>query len=64
MRLWNNFFAALLLACVCRAGDADKATGVDTFIRQVVQSLLDDQHSITFELADKVFAIDNGEVLS
>lgn len=63
MRLWNSLVAAFVIVSVCQASDADKA-GADTFIRQVVQSLVDDQHVIAFEIADKVFAIDNGEVLS
>jgi len=63
MKLWTSLVATLLIASVCQASDVDK-TGADTFIRQVVQSLVDDQHIIAFEVADKVFAIDNGEVLS
>lgn len=63
-----NYFIALIVTIVtlCHgyAADADPKSPAEGFVRQVVMSLLDGGNKITFHVADKVFAIDNGEVLT
>jgi hypothetical protein len=54
----------LLALFPCYAGDVSATGAAAVFVRQVVGSLLDDPSSITFEVADELFAIDNGERLS
>ena len=56
--------AFLLINCAGYAEKSNPSSGADEFIRQVVQSLIEDEHKVAFEVAEKVFAIDNGEVLS
>ncbi len=46
------------------AADLAPASGADEFVRLVVRSLLDGGGDIKFPVADKLFAIDNGEVLT
>jgi len=55
--------AALLMGWVCLA-DESGPTGEKEFVRSVIQSLITNNEAITFEVADRVVAIDNGEVLS
>ena len=50
--------------CIVHAADTNRMSGAQTFLRQVVQSLIDGEGKVTFPVTDKVFAIDNGEVLS
>jgi hypothetical protein len=50
--------------CHGYAADTASTSAAEGFVRQVVQSLLDGENKITFPVADKVFAIDNGEVLT
>jgi len=50
--------------CIVHAADTNRMSGAQTFLRQVVQSLIDGEGKVTFPVAVKVFAIDNGEVLS
>jgi hypothetical protein len=50
--------------CIVHADDTNRMSGAQTFLRQVVQSLIDGEGKVTFPVADKVFATDNGEVLS
>ena len=65
MKRWRMIVAALSLTlCHCYAENAKLADSADGFLRQVVRSLLDDENKITFEIANKVFTIDNGEILS
>jgi hypothetical protein len=64
MKLWNIIAVFLLALCACYAVDTDATGGPEGFIRQVIQSLLDDENKITFSVADRLFAIDNGETLS
>ena len=46
------------------AGKGDPAAEVKPLLRSIVQSLLDEQQAPSFEMADKLFAMDNGEVMS
>lgn len=55
--------AALFMSWVCLANGRD-LPGEKDFLRQVVQSLVMNGETITFDVADQVVAIDNGEVLS
>ena len=64
MRRWTILVAFVLALSPCHSEDVKVNRSAERFIRQVVQSLLDDGNKITFEVADKVFAADNGEVLS
>lgn len=64
MKSWIIAVALSITLCPCYSGELKLTGGADGFIRQVVQSLLDVENKITFDVADKVFAIDNGEVLS
>lgn len=45
------------------AGNAP-AGGAEKFVRQVVKSYLESESKITFPIADKLFAIDNGETIT
>ena len=54
---------ALLMGSVCLANDSDP-TGEKEFVRSVIQSLITNGETISFEVAEQVVAIDNGEVLS
>jgi len=56
--------AATSISFASFAEETGKTNSAEAFIRQVVQSLIDDQGQIEFEVAEKVFAIDNGEMLS
>ena len=56
--------ALSLALCLCYAEDVKPIGDADRFVRQVVQSLLKGDSKIPFEVADKVFAIDNGEIIS
>ena len=53
-----------LTVCIALADDTNCTHEAEGFVRQVVQSLIDGGGKVTFPVADKVFAIDNGEVLS
>jgi hypothetical protein len=64
MNRWIIAVGFSMTLCPCYAGDVKPTDSADGFIRQVVQSLLDEESTITFEVSDKVFAVDNGEVLS
>lgn len=46
------------------AAEITPAGSAEEFVRRVVQTFLDGQNKVTFNVADKVFAIDNGEVLT
>ena len=48
----------------CFAGDATQTQEAMVFVRHVVESLLDAEKPIRFAIADKVFAMDNGETVS
>lgn len=63
-RWWMMIVVLALTLCLGRAEDAKLPDDVEAFIRQVVGSLLVDGNDVTFEIADKVVAIDNGETLS
>ena len=57
--------AFLVVACVGYAEHGvDPPTGAEEFIREVVKSLIEGGNTLTVEVADEVFTIDNGEVLS
>ena len=64
MKYLIALIATFFTLCQGNAADTSLASGADGFVRQVVQSLLDGDGKIGFQVADKVFAIDNGEVLS
>lgn len=53
-----------LAACIASADETNRTIEAKGFVRQVVQSLIDGEGKVTFPVADKVFAIDNGEMLS
>lgn len=53
-----------LVSCIACAGDTNPTLEVKGFVHRVVQSLIDGDGKVTFPVADKVFAIDNGEMLS
>jgi hypothetical protein len=57
---------AVFCLVICRAyGDVTSRTSeAEGFVRQVVQSLLDGEGTVTFPVAEWVFAIDNGETLT
>lgn len=50
--------------CIACADETNRTSEAAGFVRQVVQSLIDGGGKVTFPVADQVFAIDNGEVLS
>lgn len=50
--------------CSAYAADTNSMIEAVGFVRQVVQSLIDGEGKVEFLVADKVFAIDNGETLS
>lgn len=56
--------AFCLAACLAYADRTNRTTEAEGFVRMVVQSLLDGEGEVTFPVADRVFAIDNGEMLS
>ena len=56
--------AAFLTLCHGYAADTASTSGAEGCLRQVVQSLLDGENKIAFHVADKVFAIDTGNVLT
>jgi hypothetical protein len=56
--------ACCLSVCLAMAAGPDPAGDASGFIRQVVQSLLEAGGEVTFPVADKVVAIDNGEMVS
>lgn len=58
------FIVIFLILGHGHAADAVPAGGAEEFVRQVVQTFLDGGNKITFKVADKVVAIDNGEVLT
>jgi len=64
MRFWLPMVVLFMGSSVGQAADAAKDAEAQAFVRQVVQSLMDGGTTITFAVADKVSAIDNGEVLS
>lgn len=51
-------------ACIAYADDTNRTVEARGFVRQIVQSLLEGEGAVTFPVADHVFAIDNGEMLS
>jgi hypothetical protein len=53
-----------LTACIAYSDDTNRTIEARGFVRQIVQSLLDGEGAVTFPVADKLFAIDNGETLS
>jgi hypothetical protein len=61
MTTWAAF---CLSVCLAQAAGPDREAEVGGFIRQVVQSLLEGGGEVTFPVADKVVAIDNGEMVS
>jgi hypothetical protein len=61
MRTWTIGLTVLLMGVSGWAGVADKAAAATPFIRQWVESLLDDKDTVPFPMAEKLFAIDNGE---
>lgn len=65
MKHWWMIIAVLGLTLCLGHAEETKMTGdVDGFLRQVVRSLLANGNDMTFEIADKVVAIDNGEILT
>ena len=56
--------ATLLMGLACWAGGASLPDGANTLVRQIVQSLIDGGKHVPFAVADKVFALDNGETHS
>ena len=52
-----------LMVCSAYAADTNTMSEAEGFVRQVVQSLIDGEGKVEFLVADKVFAIDNGETL-
>lgn len=64
MRQGTIVVTMLLMASLIRADDTNLVSGAEPFVRQVVQSLIEEPHAIRFEMADKLFTLDNGEVLS
>lgn len=53
-----------LTVCSAYAADTNSMSEAVGFVRQVVQSLIEGEGKAEFLVADKVFAIDNGETLS
>ena len=53
-----------LTVCIASADNTNRTHEAEVFVRQVVQSLIDGGGKVTFPVPDKVFAIDNGEILS
>jgi hypothetical protein len=64
MKLAIALIAAIVIVGHGQAADTAPASGAEEFVRQVVQTYLDGENKITFKVADRVFAIDNGEVLT
>jgi hypothetical protein len=62
--------ATIILTTICLAhfmayaNDTNRMTEAEGFVRQIVQSLLDGGGTVTFPVADRIVAIDNGEALS
>lgn len=56
--------ALVLVQWAGYGAEATLPSGAEAFVRQVVQSLLAGGEKVTFQVAEKVFAMDNGEVLS
>ncbi len=56
-----TLFATLLHG---QATGAAPAGGAEAFVRLVVQTLINGENKITFHVADQVFTLDNGEVLT
>ncbi|MCY3019196.1 MAG: hypothetical protein NTW87_09240 [Planctomycetota bacterium] len=54
----------LFVSCACLTEEGEKNGGEKEFVRNVVRSLIAEQQAPEFEIADKVVAVDNGEVLS
>jgi hypothetical protein len=65
MKIEITVLATFCLAiCLVHADGTNRTIEAEGFVRQVVKSLIDGGDEVTFPVADKVFAIDNGEVLS
>ncbi|MCE9519170.1 MAG: hypothetical protein K8R87_06435 [Verrucomicrobia bacterium] len=64
MKLAIILMATVAVLSLGRAADTAPAGGAEEFVRQVVQTYLDEENKVTFKVADRVFAIDNGEVLT
>lgn len=58
------FAVSCLVSCLAYGEGTNRTTEAEGFVRQVVQSLLDGEGKVTFPVGDRVFAIDNGEMLS
>lgn len=53
-----------LLVCSTALAAGDQLAGEEAFVRQIVASLIEKQPTPAFAVADKVVALDNGEMLS
>lgn len=65
MRQVMTMLAAIgLMVCSACAAETNSMSEALGFVRQVVQSVIEGEGKIEFPVADKVFAIDNGETLA
>lgn len=64
MKHCHSVLVALLIVALCRADELPKTADAEPFVHQLVLSLLDDRHPINFPVADPVFAMDTGQLLT